>query len=61
MANLTQRISIPANAGSKKENVNRKRENVTAATHHAIKSANELDIELYEWAVQQFQGSSRHR
>jgi hypothetical protein len=59
LANLTQKIPIPAaNAGeSKKENVNTKRENVTLATRQAITLANELDIELYEWAVQQFQDS----
>lgn len=59
-ANLTQRISIQA-AESKKENVNKNRENVTAATRHAIKLANELDIELYDWAVQQFQDTASHR
>ena len=56
-ANLTQ--IIPANAESKRENVNKKRENVTAATRREIKLANELDLELYEWAVQQFQGDGR--
>jgi hypothetical protein len=60
VTNLAQRISISANAGSKSENMNKKRENVTAATRHAIKLANELDIELTEWAVEQFQGTSQY-
>jgi type II secretory pathway pseudopilin PulG len=60
MANLTG--TVPPSAGPKnKLNIGRKRENVTAATRSKIELVNLLDIELYEWAVQQFRGGNRRR
>jgi hypothetical protein len=60
MANLT--LKVPASAGPKdKMNVGKTRKNITVATRSQIELVNSLDIELYEWAVQQFREGNRQR
>jgi hypothetical protein len=60
MANLA--LKVPASAGPKdKENVGKRRKNITVNTRSQIELVNSLDIELYEWAVQQFREGNRQR